>query len=191
MSSTPSSTSLYRHYTEPENSYSAAEMTPYTSARKARRVCSAGKQTPRVLSSPPATPRSGHAHVRGQESGSAAEGAAAAGGGGELGRDRHPAATRRRRRLRVSGERRGEAPRGRTGPGRAPPCAPPMAGRAAPRAAAGVPAAPGASGSSGRAEPSRAALRWVELRVRMKKEQVVHCQFSVWYPLFRAVTIRR
>lgn len=24
----------------------------------------------------------------------------------------------------------------------------------------------------------------------MKKEQVVHCQFSVWYPLFRAVTIR-
>lgn len=24
----------------------------------------------------------------------------------------------------------------------------------------------------------------------MKKEQVAHCQFSVWYPLFRAVTIR-
>ncbi|NXU52722.1 CD123 protein, partial [Turnix velox] len=24
----------------------------------------------------------------------------------------------------------------------------------------------------------------------MKKEQVVHCQFSVWYPLFKAVTIR-
>lgn len=26
---------------------------------------------------------------------------------------------------------------------------------------------------------------------RMKKEQVAHCRFSVWYPLFRTVTIRR
>ncbi|KAM4901742.1 translation initiation factor eIF2 assembly protein isoform 2-T2 [Sylvia borin] len=36
--------------------------------------------------------------------------------------------------------------------------------------------------------PGAAALR---RRRRMKKEQVAHCQFSVWYPLFKAVTIRR
>ncbi|KAM4901743.1 translation initiation factor eIF2 assembly protein isoform 3-T3 [Sylvia borin] len=35
--------------------------------------------------------------------------------------------------------------------------------------------------------PGAAALR---RRRRMKKEQVAHCQFSVWYPLFKAVTIR-
>lgn len=26
---------------------------------------------------------------------------------------------------------------------------------------------------------------------RMKKEQVLHCQFSAWYSLFRSVTIKR
>lgn len=37
---------------------------------------------------------------------------------------------------------------------------------------------------TGRAVPCRA-------EGRMKKEQVAHCRFSVWYPLFRTVTIRR
>uniref|UniRef100_A0A8C3Y1A0 Translation initiation factor eIF2 assembly protein n=2 Tax=Catharus ustulatus TaxID=91951 RepID=A0A8C3Y1A0_CATUS len=35
--------------------------------------------------------------------------------------------------------------------------------------------------------PGAAGLR---RRRRMKKEQVAHCQFSVWYPLFKSVTIR-
>lgn len=39
--------------------------------------------------------------------------------------------------------------------------------------------------------PERRGKERAGLRERMKKEQVAHCQFSVWYPLFRAVTIRR
>lgn len=39
--------------------------------------------------------------------------------------------------------------------------------------------------------PERRGKERLGLRERMKKEQVARCQFSVWYPLFRAVTIRR
>ncbi|XP_013156806.2 cell division cycle protein 123 homolog isoform X2 [Falco peregrinus] len=44
---------------------------------------------------------------------------------------------------------------------------------------------PGGARASGSGAAQRAGPG-----VRMKKEQVAHCQFSVWYPRFRAVTIR-